>query len=132
MAKIVVIGSLNMDLIAVAPRLPLAGETILGSQFLNEPGGKGANQAFAAAKLGGDVAMLGRIGTDDHGKQMRANLEAVHCDVRGIQEIEGSSGIAMILVAASGQNSIVVIPGANQRYLPPDLHADQRKDKVRR
>jgi ribokinase len=126
MAKIVVIGSLNMDLIAVAPRLPLAGETILGSQFLNEPGGKGANQAFAAAKLGGDVAMLGRIGTDDHGKQMRANLEAVHCDVRGIQEIEGSSGIAMILVAASGQNSIVVIPGANQRYLPPDLHADRR------
>jgi ribokinase len=126
MAKIMVIGSLNMDLIALAPRLPLEGETILGSQFLNAPGGKGANQAFAAAKLGGDVAMLGRIGTDEHGKQMRANLEAVRCDVRGIQEIEGSSGIAMILVASSGQNSIVVIPGANQQYLPVDLRADRK------
>jgi ribokinase len=124
MAKIVVIGSLNMDLIAVTPRLPLAGETILGRQFLNEPGGKGANQAFAAAKLGGDVAMMGRIGTDDHGKRMRANLQAVNCDVQGLQEIEGSSGIAMVLVAESGQNSIVVIPGANERYLPADLHAD--------
>jgi ribokinase len=126
MAKIVVIGSLNMDLIAVTPRLPLAGETILGSRYLNEPGGKGANQAFAAAKLGGSVAMLGRIGTDDHGKRMRANLDAVRCDVRGIQEIEGSSGIAMILVTDSGQNSIVVVPGANHQYLPVHLHADSK------
>jgi ribokinase len=126
MAKIIVIGSLNMDLIALTPRLPLEGETILGSQFLNEPGGKGANQAFAAAKLGGDVAMLGRIGTDAHGKQLRAKLEAVGCDVRGIQEIEGSSGIAVILVTSSGQNSIVVISGANQRYSPVDLRADRK------
>jgi ribokinase len=126
MAKIVVIGSLNMDLIAVTPRLPHAGETILGSQFLNEPGGKGANQAFAAAKLGGDVAMLGRIGTDDHGKRIRDNLQAVSCDVRGVHEIKGRSGIAIVLVGESGQNSIVVIPGANERYLPADLHADRK------
>jgi ribokinase len=124
MAKIVVIGSLNMDIVAVTPRLPLAGETILGIQYLKEPGGKGANQAYAASKLGGDVAMLGRVGTDDHGKQMRANLEAMGCDVAGLQAVDGNSGVAVIFVAESGQNSIVVVPGANQRYLPGDLQAD--------
>ena len=124
MAKIVVIGSLNMDIVAVAARLPLAGETISGIQYINEPGGKGANQAYAASKLGGDVAMLGRVGTDDHGKQIRANLEAVGCDVGGLQAIEGNSGVAVIFVAQSGQNSIVVVPGANQRYRPSDLQAD--------
>jgi ribokinase len=118
MARIVVIGSLNMDIVAVASRLPLAGETILGVQYLNEPGGKGANQAYAASKLGGDVAMLGRVGTDDHGKRMRANLEAVGCEVGGLQTIAGNSGVAVIFVAQSGQNSIVVVPGANERYLP--------------
>ena len=124
MSKIVVIGSLNMDLIAIAPRLPVAGETLIGSQYLSEPGGKGANQAYAAAKLGGDVAMLGRIGTDDHGIRMRTNLEAVGCNVTALRAIDGTSGVAMIFVAASGENSIVVIPGANERYLPPDLEAD--------
>lgn len=122
--KIVVIGSLNMDIVAVASRLPLPGETILGAQYLNEPGGKGANQAYAAAKLGGEVAMLGRLGTDGHGKQMRANLEAVGCEVDGLQNIAGHSGVAVIFVAQSGQNSIVVVPGANERYLPEDLRAD--------
>jgi ribokinase len=124
MAKIVVIGSLNMDIVAVASRLPLPGETILGAQYLSEPGGKGANQAYAAAKLGGEVAMLGRLGTDDHGKQMRANLEAVGCEVGGLQTIAGHSGVAVIFVSQSGQNSIVVVPGANERYLPSDLQAD--------
>jgi ribokinase len=124
MSKIVVIGSLNMDLIAIAPRLPVAGETLIGSQYLNEPGGKGANQAYAAAKLGGDVAMLGRVGADDHGKRMKANLQAVGCNVDVLQAIEGTSGVAMIFVAASGENSIVVIPGANERYLPAHLDAD--------
>src|SRR5580658_2695668 len=124
MSKIVVIGSLNMDLIAIAPRLPVPGETLIGSQYLSEPGGKGANQAYAAAKLGGDVAMLGRVGADDHGKRMRANLQAVGCNVDALQAIDGSSGVAMIFVAASGKNSIVVIPGANERYLPPDFEAD--------
>jgi ribokinase len=124
MTKIVVIGSLNMDIVAVAARLPLAGETISGIQYLNEPGGKGANQAYAASKLGGDVVMLGRVGTDDHGKHMRANLEAMGCDVGGLKSIEGSSGVAVIFVAQSGQNSIVVVPGANQRYLASDVRAD--------
>src|ERR1700728_3017508 len=125
MAKIVVVGSLNLDLIGVTPRLPLGGETILGTRYLEEPGGKGANQAYAAAKLGGDVVMLGRVGSDEHGRRMRANLEAVRCDIRGVRSIQGNSGIAMILVAESGQNSIVVIPGANLRYTREDFTADE-------
>lgn len=124
MAKIVVIGSLNMDVVAIAPRLPIAGETLIGSRYLNEPGGKGANQAYAAAKLGGDVAMLGRVGSDDHGKRMRANLETVSCNVAELRAIEGNSGVAVIFVAESGQNSIVVVPGANHRYLPSDFRAE--------
>jgi len=121
MAAIVVVGSLNMDLVAVVPRLPGPGETLLGSQYFTAHGGKGANQAYAAAKLGGDVAMLGRVGSDEYGRQMRANLQAVGCDVTGVEAVDGSSGLAMILVAESGQNSIVVVPGANHRLLPGDL-----------
>lgn len=124
MSKIVVVGSLNMDLIAVTPRLPMPGETITGLSYLNEPGGKGANQAFAVAKLGGNVAMLGRVGSDDYGQRMRANLEAVHCDTRGVLTVSGSSGVALILVAQSSENSIVVIPGANYCYTPGDLEID--------
>jgi ribokinase len=122
-AKIAVIGSLNMDIIAVSPRLPRAGETIMGIQYLNEPGGKGANQAYSAAKLGGDVAMLGRVGMDDHGERMRANLAAVRCDVSEVRPIVGASGVAVIFVAQSGENSIVVVPGANEHYRPSDLRA---------
>jgi ribokinase len=124
MANIVVIGSLNMDIIAVAPRLPIPGETLTGLRYLNEPGGKGANQAYAAAKLGGDVAMFGRVGADDHGLRMRANLHEVGCNIAAVRAIDGSSGVAVIFVAESGQNSIVVVPGANQRYLPSDFQAD--------
>lgn len=127
MTQIVVIGSLNMDLVAATPRLPVGGETILGTQYFTAQGGKGANQAYAAAKLGGNVAMLGRVGSDDHGRQLRANLETVGCDVTGIESVEGSSGVAMILVAASGQNCIVVVPGANERYLPGDLLRDDAR-----
>jgi len=124
MANIAVIGSLNMDIIAVAPRLPIPGETLTGLRYLNEPGGKGANQAYAAAKLGGDVAMFGRVGADDHGARMRANLAEVGCNIAAVRAIDGSSGVAVIFVAESGQNSIVVVPGANQRYLPSDFQAD--------
>ncbi|HWG72221.1 MAG TPA: ribokinase [Steroidobacteraceae bacterium] len=124
MANIVVIGSLNMDLIAVAPRLPIPGETLTGLRYLNEPGGKGANQAYAAAKLGGDVAMFGRVGADDYGERMRANLSEVGCNIAAVRAIDESSGVAMIFVAESGENSIVVVPGANLRYLPSDFQAD--------
>jgi ribokinase len=125
MPKIIVAGSLNMDLVAVTPHLPLPGETLTGSQFLSQPGGKGANQAYAAARLGGDVAMLGRVGGDDYGKQMRASLASVGCGVEGVRSVDGTSGVAVIFVAESGQNCIAVIPGANHRYQPADLNTDQ-------
>ena len=118
------IGSLNMDLVAIVPRIPHAGETLLGTQFFTAHGGKGANQAYAAAKLGGEVAMLGRVGSDGYGKQMCANLEAVGCDVSGIKAVDGSSGVAMILVTGAGENSIVVIPSANHLYRAADLIVD--------
>ena len=114
-----------MDLVAVSPRLPQPGETVVGFEYLNEPGGKGANQAYAAARLHGDVTMLGRVGADDHGRRICANLAAVGCDVSGVQTTGGASGVALIHVAKSGQNSIVVVPGANHKYLPSDLRQDQ-------
>jgi ribokinase len=122
--KIVVIGSLNMDLVGCAARIPVVGETITGHTFFSEPGGKGANQAYAAARLGGRVAMLGRVGGDDFGRQMRANLERVSCDVSGVLAVpDVSSGIALIFVADTGQNSIIIVPGANDRFSPEDVKA---------
>src|ERR1035438_8901639 len=107
MPKIVVIGSLNMDVVAVAPRIPVPGETIIGENYFTAPGGKGANQAYAAAKLGGNVAMLGRLGNDDCGRQMRQNLAGAGCGIAGLSLVDGGSGVALIYVAASGQNSII-------------------------
>jgi len=124
--KIVVIGSLNMDLVGCAPRIPVVGETIVGHKYFSEPGGKGANQAYAAATLGGRVAMLGRVGSDEFGREMRLNLEKVGCDVSGLAAIEGAtSGIALIFVADSGQNSIIIVPGANDMFSPADVDAAQ-------
>jgi ribokinase len=124
--KIVVIGSLNMDLVGCAPRIPVVGETIVGHKFFSEPGGKGANQAYAAATLGGRVAMLGRVGNDEFGREMRSNLEKVGCDVSGLASIEGAtSGIALIFVADTGQNSIIIVPGANDMFSPADVDGAQ-------
>lgn len=125
MSSIIVIGSLNMDVVAVAPHLPLAGETLIGSKYWDAPGGKGGNQAYGAARLGADVSMLGRVGQDNYGTRMRANLEAVGCDTRGLKTAEGASGVALIFVAESGQNSIIVVSGANDRYTPADVRADK-------
>lgn len=124
MAKIVVVGSLNMDLVATSPRIPVVGETIIGDTYFTEPGGKGANQAYAAAKLGGAVAMLGRIGDDEFGREMRDNLLKVGCDASGIRTEAGASGVALIFVAATGQNSIIVVPGANTKFTPAHVAAD--------
>lgn len=110
-----------MDFVAVVPRLPNTGETLIGSQYMNHFGGKGANQASAVAKLGGNVAMLGCVGDDELGRHMRANLQSLGCDVSGVNITTGRSGVAMILVAESGQNSIVVVPGANERYRRTNL-----------
>jgi ribokinase len=126
MSSIVVVGSLNMDLVAVAPHLPLAGETLIGSKYWDAPGGKGGNQAYGAAKLGADVTMLGRVGNDNYGSRMRANLESVGCDTRGLRTVDGSSGVALISLSETGQNSIIVVSGANDRYTPADVQADRQ------
>src|SRR6202042_3460786 len=126
MAAIIVLGSLNMDIAALGPRLPQPGETLMGSRFCTAPGGKGANQAYAAARLGGagSTAMLGRVGDDDFGRQMMANLVSVGCAVDGVRSLAGASGVALILIAESGQNCIVVVSGANDRFSPEDIAVD--------
>jgi ribokinase len=127
-AKIIVVGSLNTDLVACASRIPVAGETITGHTFLSACGGKGANQAYAAARLGAQVAMIGRVGNDDFGKQMRANLKNAGCDTSGVEAVPDiSSGIALIFVGDNGQNSIVVVPGANERLTPDDIEAAKER-----
>lgn len=113
-----------MDLVAISPRIPVVGETIIGTSYFTEPGGKGANQAYAAARLGGAVAMLGRIGDDEFGQRMRENLEKVGCDAKGLGVEPGASGVALIFVDEKGQNSIIVVPGANDAFTPAHLAAD--------
>lgn len=124
---IVVIGSVNMDLVCRAPRRPAAGETVIGDGLLTVPGGKGANQAVAASKLGGDVHLIGRVGDDDFGRRLLAGLaeQDVHTDA--VTVTKGvPSGCAMILVDAAGENSIVVAPGANAKVTPADVERAQR------
>ncbi len=123
LAKIVVVGSLNMDVVAFAARIPVAGETIIGHTSFTAPGGKGANQAYACARLGGSTAMLGRVGEDEFGRRLRENLQQVGCDISGIGTVQGSSGVALIFVADTGQNSIIVVPGANAKFLAGDIAA---------
>lgn len=121
-AEIVVIGSLNTDLVAKAPRFPEAGETVVGDDFQTYCGGKGANQAVAAARLGGQVAMLGRVGEDDFGATQIANLREAGVHTGGIQrDPHQPTGTAIIGVESSGENRIVVIQGANGAFLPEHL-----------
>lgn len=113
--KIVVAGSLNMDMVTHVDHIPRAGETILGGEARLVPGGKGANQAYAAGKLGGRVVMLGAVGADSSGGRMARNLASVQVDTGRIRQSEQvSSGAAWICVNSEGNNAIVVIPGANQ------------------
>ncbi len=124
--QIVVIGSLNMDLAALSPRIPRPGETILGHEFRTAPGGKGANQAVAAARLGGRVAMVGRVGADDFGEALLANLQANRVNHAGvIRDMEAASGVAVIVVDDRGENSIIVLSGANMRLTPADVEAQE-------
>ncbi len=118
---IVVVGSINLDLVATSAHLPAAGETIIGSAFHTFFGGKGANQAVAAAKLGYPVTMIGKVGQDAFGSQLLEGLRQSGVDVSCIQQVEGSSGVALILTDQHGENSIVVIPGANGKLTPADL-----------
>ncbi|WP_087484807.1 ribokinase [Brachybacterium massiliense] len=110
---ITVVGSINVDLIAQVRRHPMPGETLHGTGGQMLPGGKGANQAVAAAKLGGDVRMIGAVGTDTQAEVGLAGLRAAGVDLTGVREIEGPTGLAIVTVAEDGENTIVVIAGAN-------------------
>lgn len=122
MPDIVVVGSLNMDLVVQSVHLPARGETITGRDFVMIPGGKGANQAVGAAKLGAAIAMIGRVGIDDFGRSLSTSLAHagvitthVHADPAA------TTGVAVISVEAGGQNTIIVVPGANARVTPADV-----------
>ncbi|MGU7815919.1 ribokinase [Burkholderia sp. AW49-1] len=114
--RIAVVGSINVDLVTHAPRLPVPGETLLGTTFRTVHGGKGANQAVAAARLGASVAMIGCVGDDAFGARLHDALAAERIDVTHLHRIDGeATGVATITVDAHGANSIVVVPGANAR-----------------
>jgi ribokinase len=117
-SRIVVVGSLSIDLIARAAHLPQRGETVANGTFLMCPGAKGGNQAVAAARMGAAVAMIACVGSDAYGAQVRDALEHEGVDVAAIETVDGPTGIAMIFVEASGQNAIVVVPGANAALTP--------------
>jgi ribokinase len=124
MRPIVVIGSLNIDYVCRSDRIPAPGETVLGSDLATLPGGKGANQAVAAARLGARVYMVGRVGDDDAGRRLRNGLRRGGVNVRHVRATPGvASGCALILVDRRGENSIVVSPGANARVIPADVDA---------
>jgi ribokinase len=121
MVDILVVGSLNMDLVVRAPRFPSPGETLSGGDLTLIPGGKGANQAVAAARLGASVAMLGRVGQDVFGQSLVENLALNGVDVSRVARDPAATGTAIIVVDAQGQNSIVLSPGANGQLTPGDV-----------
>lgn len=128
---ITVVGSLNQDIVARVPRHPRPGETVLGSEHFVAAGGKGANQAVAAARLGRSVAMVGRVGDDDAGRTLLAGLVADGVDISGVQvDGEVGTGLALITLDDDAENAIVVSPGANGRVGASDV--DAAADKVRR
>lgn len=121
--RVLVIGSINMDLVVTTPVVPQLGETLMGEGFATHAGGKGANQAVAAARLGAKVSMIGRVGRDAFGAQLKAGLAAEGVDVQGVRETEGApTGIAVITVSQS-DNAIIVVGGANLQLSPADLDA---------
>jgi ribokinase len=125
--EIVIIGSINMDLVCRAAAIPRPGETILGREFVTIPGGKGANQAVAAARLADKqtrVHMIGRVGDDDFGRRLLTGLRENDVDTAHVTVTrKAASGVALIVVDRHGENSIVVAPGANARLVPADVDA---------
>ena len=129
MSKIVVIGSSNTDMVIKSKHLPAPGETILGGSFLMNPGGKGANQAVAAAKLGGEVVFVARVGNDLFGREAVNGFSAVGIDTRYITvDPDNPSGIALIMVDDNGENCISVASGANNALSPDDV--DKSRDRM--
>src|SRR5438045_4587253 len=123
MGRVFVAGSINMDVVATATRHPKVGETVAGNGVLYFPGGKGANQAVAAAKLGAPTTLIGRLGTDAFGQQLRAFLAAQGVDLAFVKDTaETHSGTALITIAAA-DNTIVVVPGANALVSADDIGA---------
>ena len=112
-SRVIVVGSVNVDLVARADRLPAPGETVTGAAFSRHDGGKGGNQAVAAARLGARTTFIGAVGDDDFGREARAALEAEGIDLSGLVVIPGATGVALILVGAGGENVISVASGAN-------------------
>lgn len=123
-ARVVVIGSSNTDMVVKMDRIPAPGETVLGGEFIMAPGGKGANQAVAAARLGADVALVARVGDDAFGRAALDNFrrEKINTDFIST-DTEAPSGVALIFVDRNGENSIAVAPGANSRLSPEDVRA---------
>jgi ribokinase len=126
---IVVVGSINIDLVVKVERLPLPGETILGAEFRTHPGGKGANQAGAVARLGYPVFMVGRVGSDTFGEDLLAFLDGAGVNTSCVRRSEGSTGTAAISVTPDGENSIIVAPGANGLVNAADI--DDHLDLIR-
>lgn len=124
--NILVVGSINMDLMVRTPHMPAPGETVHGEGFVTTPGGKGANQAVAAARLGTAVTMIGRVGEDAFGRELLANLKAegVACEAV-LPTPEVATGVAVIVVDAAGENSIVIAGGANRLVTPDDVFSQE-------
>lgn len=123
-ARVAVVGSVNMDLVVTAPRLPRPGETVTGGGFMQHPGGKGANQAVAAARLGARAALVARVGADAFGDRRLDDLRAEGVDLSGMsRDPVGPTGVALITVDRSGENTIVVAPGANAALEPGHVDA---------
>ena len=116
LVNVCVVGGLNMDLVVRAARLPQPGETAPGRHFARFPGGKGANQAVAAARLGASVRMVGQVGGDPFGDELAAGLDGEGVDTAGLRRVSAPTGVALIIVDDSGQNSIVWVPGANAAW----------------
>ena len=124
--KITVVGSSNMDLVTKSAHIPVVGETILGGDFLMTPGGKGANQAVAAAKLGAEVFFVAKLGNDIFGTKSLENFKSVGLNTDYIIQTQNAlSGVALIMIDEDGNNSIVVAPGANQKLSPEDVKKAQ-------
>ena len=122
---IVVVGSINVDLVVAADHIPQRGETVIGNTFNTFYGGKGANQAVAAAKLGYPVSMVGNVGSDAFGSQLCDGLKAAGVDTAHVNTVEGPSGVALITTGQRGENNIVVVPGANGQLTPASLEKDR-------
>ncbi|MCM3771611.1 ribokinase [Priestia aryabhattai] len=129
MAKVTVIGSSSMDLVVTSNIRPGAGETVLGESFKTVPGGKGANQAVAAARLGADVSMIGCVGEDHYGKAILENFKSNGVSVESVKPVTGSDSGTAHIILAEGDNSIVVVKGAND-YITPD-YVEKAKEKIK-